>query len=399
MMRPWLLITLISTIVWVGLTALMLGVLAWVAPLRLAILRALQEPPVSEQSVSSSFTPSSEHEGRIVATVRQALPAVVSIVGSTTKSVSTRFPFEGSLLPFFGDETFPLEQQFQGTGFFVSKEGIIVTNRHVVSDEDGSYEVVTADGEVLVPERIWRDQFLDIAFIKVAYTPQAVLPLGDSSDAQLGQSVIAIGNALGEFVDSVSVGVLAGKGRSVVARGISEVKALESVLQTDAAINPGNSGGPLLTLDGKVLGVNVAVASGAENIGFAIPAEMVKPALRSIQEEGEIVRPWLGVRYRMITPEMVKMNSLPLKEGALIVRGSDPKQLAVIPGSPADKAGIEENDIITKVNNEAVTQSTPLGALIRRYAPGDAVKLEVYHEGEFREVTVLLDRAPHDLPE
>lgn len=401
MIRPSVFVVLVSVAVWLLMSTLAVGVVLFVDPVREGVVRALNasrtESPLTATTSSSTLL-STEHEARVVEVVQKALPAVVSIVSTSTQAEPLPSPFDEGWFPFFPRERLPFEVRQQGTGFFVSAEGIIVTNRHVVSDEKGSYTIVTSDGAMLTPEHIWRDPFLDIAFIKVAYTPPAVLELGDSSRVRLGQTVIAIGNALGEFADTVSVGVLAGKGRSIVARGATEAEALESVLQTDAAINPGNSGGPLVTLDGKVVGVNVAMAAGAENIGFAIPAEMVAPALRSILEEGEIVRPWLGVRYRMITPELVKANNLPVKEGALIVRGSDPNQLAVIPGSPADKAGIEENDIITKVNGVPVTQSTPLGVLIRRYAPGDTVTLEVYHDGSFRQVTVTLERAPKELP-
>ncbi len=390
----------VSVGVWLAAMALFGAAVRFYPPLLSWVFgtkgQALQSSYVSQPAllppVSASSTP---HEAQIVAVVQHALPAVVSVIGETKEDEnalpSTPLPF-----PFL---PYPPSIK-EGSGFFVgvrNGKGIILTNRHVVDEEQASYTVITSTSERVEVTRIWRDPFLDLAFLEVPVAPPATLSLGSSEQLQLGQTVVAIGNALGRFTNSVSVGVLSGKGRSLVASGEWKAEMLEAALQTDAAINPGNSGGPLLDLTGKVVGINVAVASGAQNIGFAIPAEMAAPALHSILQEGEIVRPWLGVRYRMITPELVEANNLPVKEGALIIRGATPKDLAVIPGSPADKAGIEENDIIRKVNGIPVTRSSPLGFLIRRFAPGDTITLELLHDGKQRTVQVTLEKAPTSL--
>lgn len=283
-----------------------------------------------------------------------------------------------------------------GSGFIVSNDGLIVTNNHVVVDTDARYSVLLNDGTVYTVDVLARDSDLDIAILKINQpieTKLTYLEFGDSTELELGQTVVAIGNALAEFQNSVSVGVVSGLSRSIIASdewGRSE--QLDQVIQTDAAINPGNSGGPLLNLEGKVVGVNVATSRGADNIGFALPVEVVKQVVDSVKEYGEIVRPYIGVRYANVTPRLVKGNNLGVDYGALVVRGQGESDVAVVPGSPADKVGIVENDIILAIDGEEL-RDKDLSTVLRTKKIGQSVTLEIFSKGERKTVTVTLEKA------
>lgn len=286
-----------------------------------------------------------------------------------------------------------------GSGFIVNKDGLVVTNRHVVADSEARYSVILNDGTNYDAEVLARDPQLDVAVLKINSTSTThefpFLEFGDSTQLRLGETVVAIGNALAEFHNSVSVGVVSGLSRSIVAsdgRGRSE--ALRDVIQTDAAINPGNSGGPLLNLRGQVVGVNVATSQGADNIGFALPAHVVRSVVESVEKNGKIVRPFLGVRYVMIDDEIKKANNLTVGSGALVLRGERREELAVMPGSPADKAGLRENDIILAVGDEELGTETDLATALRRQAIGVPIVLQVLSQGEEKNVTVTLTEAP-----
>lgn len=340
--------------------------------------------------------------------VETTIPSVVSIVISADVPVIERYyddfwsPFGG----FFGGNGFgfqiPRQRQIGterqeiggGTGFFVSPDGYLVTNKHVVDQEGVEYSIVTNDGQTYDVEVVAKDPTLDVAILKVtADVDFPFLTFADIDELRLGESVIAIGNALAEFPNSVSVGVVSGLSRDIVAGdGFRFRESLEGVIQTDAAINRGNSGGPLLNLKGEVIGVNVAVAGSGENIGFALPSTVVSSVYKSVAEHGEIVRPFLGVRYLQITKEIADRNNLDIEYGVLIVRGEKRSDLAVIPGSPADKAGLEENDIILEVDGHKLDGSKSLAALLRTYNVGDKVTLLVMHDGEEKEVTVELEK-------
>jgi len=258
--------------------------------------------------------------------------------------------------------------------------------------------VLTNDGEKYEAEVLAKDSVLDIAILKVKGKDFSYLKFGDSDLLKPGQTVIAIGNALAEFRNSVSVGVVSGLSRSIVAGDFSgRSELLEGVIQTDAAINPGNSGGPLLDLAGNVIGVNVAVQRGAENIGFALPSNTVKSIVDSVKEHGEIVRPYLGVRYIQVTEGLKKKNNLSVDYGALIIRGETTEDLAVIPGSPADKAGLVENDIILEVNGVKLDGKKSLALLIRQKKVGDEITLKILSKGKEKEVKVLLEKAPEGI--
>ncbi|MFZ2803674.1 MAG: trypsin-like peptidase domain-containing protein [Patescibacteria group bacterium] len=284
-----------------------------------------------------------------------------------------------------------------GSGFFVSTDGIVVTNKHVVDFQDATFTVLTSDGKKYPATVLATDPVLDLAFLKVSGTGFPVLSFDDSDNLVAGQSVVAIGNALDQFRNTVTKGIVSGLNRRVDAgddSGADEV--IEGAIQTDAAINPGNSGGPLLDLNGNVVGINTAVSQDGQSLGFALPANLISHDAQSVEKTGKIVRPFLGVRYELIDDELVKANQLPVDHGALVVRGDQKDQLAVSPGSPADKAGIVENDIILTVNGTSIDEDHSLSSLIGNFAPGDKVTLTLLHAGKTKTVTVTLDTLKTD---
>lgn len=332
-----------------------------------------------------------EEESETIAVVEKASPSVVSIVVSKEVAVGgSPFPFDDEFFRQFGFQ-FELPQPKSvapqkrtvgaGTGFVISEDGMILTNRHVVADEAAEYTAVFNDGKEFPAKVLARDPFIDLAVVKIEATGLLPLPLGRSDDLQIGQTVIAIGNALSEFQNTVTKGVVSGINRRVVAgdsRGGSEV--IEEAIQTDAAINPGNSGGPLLNLRGEVIGMNSAVSRQGQLIGFAIPINSAKRAIESVKAHGRIVRPHLGVRYVIVTAALAKENKLPREYGALIVRGDRPTDVAIVPGSPADKAGLKENDIILELDGVKIDEAHSLASQIGKKQPGDAVTLKVFRK-------------------
>lgn len=290
-----------------------------------------------------------------------------------------------------------------GTGFVVSADGLIVTNKHVVADNAAEYTVLTNDGREYNAKVLGRDRTNDVAVIKVdpnnpskgkGVSQMDTLPLGDSGQLKIGQTVIAIGNALGEFTNTVSKGIVSGLRRNIMAGGFSGSEQLDQLIQTDAAINEGNSGGPLLNLKGEVIGINVAIAQGAQNIGFALPIDTVKNTISSVQKNGKIVQPYLGVRYVVINPGLKQQNNLPFDYGVLVARGQNPGDLAVMPGSPADKAGIIENDIILEVNGIKIDDENPLARMISGFSVGQTIELKVWQKGDARTISIKLEEAP-----
>ncbi len=361
-------------------------------------------------------TDTAAEESRIIDVVEKASPAVVSIVITKDVPIIEQYyqefdPFGDDFFnDFFGPNGFKFQipQQKQngtekrevggGSGFFISSDGYIVTNKHVVDDDKAEYTVLTNDGKKYDAEILAKDSALDVAILKVKGNDFPYLSFGDSDSLKPGQTVIAIGNALAEFRNSVSVGVVSGLSRSVIAGDLfGRSEHLEGVIQTDAAINPGNSGGPLLDIKGNVVGVNVAVSRGAENIGFALTSNAVKSIADSVKEHGEIVRPYLGVRYVQITESLKKKNNLTVDYGVLVSRGETAEDLAVIPGSPADKAGIVENDIILEVDGVKLEQGKSLASIIRQKQIGSAVKLKILHKGSEKMIEVKLEKAPKEL--
>ncbi len=301
-----------------------------------------------------------EEESATIEIVDSSSPAVVSVVAKTKGFDIFNGPYS--------------DEQSIGTGFIIDASGIILTNRHVVSDENISYSVVTKDKTTYEVKSIERDVAHDLAILKVEATDLPTLELGDSDQLKVGQKVIAIGNALGQFDNTVTTGVVSGLGRLVTASsgsfGSSEV--LENTIQTDAALNPGNSGGPLLNYSGQVVGINVAVTQGAENIGFSIPINLVKDVVDNFRQNGRIVRPFLGVEYIMISKEMANLRNLP--EGAYVK--------TVVNDSPASKAELKTGDIVMKINDEQLTTTNNLAVVLSKKKVGDDVKLEIERDDE-----------------
>jgi len=341
----------------------------------------------------------------LVDIIERSAPSVVSVVA--TKDVQTARRFGGSPFFFFfqdpfeaerGGETTERRRVGSGTGFFVDESGLIVTNRHVVADEAADYTVLLDGGREYEATVLARDPVQDIAVLRIEPEAGETFPsldFGDSDTIRVGQTVIAIGNSLGEFSNSVSRGIVSGLGRSVTAgTGYGDTEILSGIIQTDAAINPGNSGGPLLSLSGEVIGVNVAVAQGAENVGFAIPSAQIRRIVDDVRETGKISTPFFGVRYAMVDETIQKENSLPYPYGAIVVRGNLVTDLAVVPGSPADRAGIVENDIVLEIDGTKIDTDHPLGNVLSRYRASDTVEIRVWHKGEEKTVSIALGERP-----
>lgn len=323
----------------------------------------------------------------ISAIAKKASPSVVSV--NVTSQVRSTFG--------------AANQQSAGTGIILSDDGYIVTNRHVIPAATQKVSVTLSDGtelkDVSVVGRTGENDPLDIAFLKVEDTKGAALSpasLGDSSRVQVGDKVVAIGNALGQFQNTVTDGIISGYGRDIRAGDQSggNIEALQNLFQTDAAINQGNSGGPLLNIDGEIIGINTAVAGdGAQNIGFAIPINDVKGLIASVLNEGKLIRPYLGVRYITLTDDYAAEHELPVKRGAYILP-SNSGQGSIVTGSPADKAGLKEADIITKVDGAAIDDRNNLTSLIGQKSVGDTVKLTIVRDGKEITVDVMLQAAP-----
>lgn len=355
--------------------------------------------------VEKEYIPQTSQEDRVVNIVKDVSPSVVSIVISKDVPVleqSFTNPFE-DFKQFFGDDFFgPFQQQFQvpqyrqkgtekrevggGTGFIIASDGLIVTNKHVVQDAQAEYTVLTNKGEKYPAQVLARDPFKDLAVIKVNALNLPAAKLGNSDALQPGQSVVAIGNALGEFQNTVSVGVVSGLNRNLAADG----EVIEGVIQTDTAINRGNSGGPLLSLRGEVIGINTAMVIGAQNIGFAIPINEAKKMITDVETTGKISYPFLGIRYVVITPELKEQQKLSVDYGAWVIRGEKREDVAVIPGSSADKAGIVENDIILEVDGTKITKDVSLSKIVQGHKVGDTVIMKVLRKGAEISVSALL---------
>lgn len=351
---------------------------------------------------SSGVQNNQTEQSAVVSTISKVNPAVVSIVVTKDVPVVERYfenfsPFEDFLIPRIREKGTEKKEVGGGSGFFVSDSGLVITNKHVAEDPEASYTVFTNAGDRYKAEVLARDPLLDIAVLKTKARNTPYLLFADSKNIKLGQTAIAIGNALGEFRNSVSVGVVSGLSRSIVAGdGFGRSELLEEVIQTDAAINPGNSGGPLIDLNGKVIGVNVAVAQGSENIGFALPSNIVQRVVDSVNKYGEIIRPYIGVRYVQLTKAIKEKNNLSVDYGALVIKGDTQENMAVIPGSPADKAGIAEGDIILEVDGVKLKEGKSLGLLIRQKKVGDSIILKILSKNKEKTITVKLEKAPKD---
>jgi serine protease Do len=342
-----------------------------------------------------------DENSAVVDVVKKSSPAVVSIIISKDLNKIPGYSTSPFDLGPFGFDPFyqnrnqnnatPNVQQIGGgSGFIISADGLIMTNKHVVDDTTATYTVLTNDGKQYSATVLSRDPVNDLALVKISASNLPTLPLGDSSNIQIGQRAIAIGNSLGQYQNTVTTGVVSGIGRTITAGGTTGSEQLEGVIQTDAAINPGNSGGPLLDIGGSVIGINTAIDSQGQLVGFAIPVNDIKKDIESFKRIGKIVKPFLGVRYVSVNQTIKDQNNLTVDYGAMIVSGGSPSTPAVVIGSAADKAGLRENDIILEINGTKVDQNHSLAGLMKSFSPGDQVHMKVLSRGQTKDVTVTL---------
>ena len=365
-------------------------------------------------------------ESDYISAIQKVSPAVVSVIESKNLQTNYQQPmmfFQGDPFfnQFFGQQVPQQQQQQQqrqnqgstkkqkvggGSGFIVTSDGLVITNRHVVQDPDADYTVVLSDGREFKAQVLSKDTANDLAVIKILPKDDSgsakvsslpVVEFGDSDNLKVGQRVLAIGNALGEYQNTVTAGIISAQGRQITANdGSGMAETLTGLLQTDAAINPGNSGGPLVNMQGQVIGVNVAIAASANNIGFAIPFNDVNPVITSVQKTGKIIRPYIGVRYQMLTEERAKELELSgVTYGALLLGSDEKGEFAVIPGGPGDKAGLKKGDVILEVEGKKLDQNLALQQSIRNRKPGDTVKLRVWTSGKTVEKTLTLGESPN----
>ncbi|MCC6323758.1 trypsin-like peptidase domain-containing protein [Candidatus Nomurabacteria bacterium] len=355
--------------------------------------KSLNEEKIKQEAIDNAKKVSQKS---IVDIVRNANPAVVSIalykkipkyelvLNKNTKKIEQK------------ENGFDRQNVGSGSGFVVSPDGMIVTNRHVVDAKNVEYEIILNNGGAQSAEILAIDPIYDVAIMKISNSNKKYeyLELGDSDKLNVGESVIAIGNALGEFKNSVSVGIVSGLSRSVTANGRSGLsERLEKVIQTDAAINPGNSGGPLIDLYGKVIGVNVATATGSQSVSFALPINSIKSIINSVKKTGKISRPYVGIRYVAITEELKVDRDLPVGYGILIVKGSGKDEFAVIPGSPAELFGILEGDIIIQVDGQTITRDEDFAYVIRNKKVGDTIMIKLLRNKTEKIIYLVLGEA------
>ena len=324
----------------------------------------------------------------IVEVAKKVCPAVITITISKDLPKVEGFYF----FPFMGKEmVIPKVEKGKkekikiggGSGFIVSPDGLVLTCRHVVSEPGLDYTVILEPEKNYPAKILAADPLTDIAVLKINEKNLPYLELGDSNKIELGETVVAIGNPLGEFYDTLSAGIISGLSRKIQAVGLlsRQVESLRGLIQTDAAINPGNSGGPLVNLEGKVIGINTAMVMGAQNIGFAIPINYAKKILEEVKKYGKAKVPFLGIRYIILDKEIAQANKLPVDYGALIVRetlGEPP----IVKGSAAEKAGLKEFDILLELSGEKITMDNTLAEILQRHKIGEEITLKVLREGK-----------------
>ncbi len=348
------------------------------------------------------------NQKKIVTSQGQLISQIAKTVGPSVVSVNVNITSSSngsSNNGFFGFSQ-PTQEHAAGTGIILSNNGIIMTNRHVVPDGTTSVSITLNDGtefkDVSVLGRTNQSDSLDVAFLKINDLKGVKLTsatLGNSSQVQVGDSVVAIGNALGQYQNTVTSGIISGYGRAVQAGDSSGASAstenLLDLFQTDAAINEGNSGGPLVNLNGQLIGMNTATASSAQNIGFAIPVNDLVGLIKQVLNTGKFVQPYIGVRYIPLTPDVATTYGLSITSGAFIAPSSDStNDPLVVSGSPADQAGLKERDIIAQVNGVNIDQNHSLTSLLDKYVPGNSVSLTIIRASGTKHITVVLGSQP-----
>lgn len=383
---------------WFLIGAFLLGVLGGASTSYVFYLKIKQEVadagvPIihSEKIIEKEYIPQTTQEQKIIDIVKENSPSVVSVVAYKDVPVYEQ-TFQQDfffIIPKLEQKGTERQQVGAGTGFIVSSDGLILTNKHVVSDKEAEYVVIMTDNKEYNAKVLARDPVQDLAIMKIeggnSFKP---LKLGSVDDIQIGQTVIAIGNALGRFQNTVSVGVISGLGRTIVATGPDfATEKLEDIIQTDTAINRGNSGGPLINLKGEVVGINTAVSTEGENIGFAISIDKAKRSIEQVKTLGRISYPYMGVRYIILNKEISKARDIEVDYGALIVGDNEP---AVVDGSPAQKAGIKEGDIILEINGEKITENNSLAKIISKYNPFESLNLKILRDGQEIYLNIIL---------
>ncbi len=350
-------------------------------PLDVFLKRDVSTQPLKATSPLSALV----QDGQALSVADVAEKTSSSVVTVAIKKQQSVVQVPSILSPFFNsDPTVNQTEEIQrdiGTGFVIDSSGLIVTNKHVVLDTTATYTVIGTDETEYQVTKVYRDPVNDLAILKIEGAKIPALQLGDSGKIRVGETVIAIGTALGEFRHTVTTGVISGIGRSITAgTGFSQFEELENVIQTDAAINPGNSGGPLINARGEVIGVSVAVTANAQNIGFALPINIVKDSLDNFNKTGQFERPLLGVRYQMITEQAALANEVP--QGAYVV--------TVVEGSTAAEMGLQKGDIVTKLDGVAIQGKDTLAKLMSKKKVGDSLNVTYWREKEEKTVAVKL---------
>lgn len=331
----------------------------------------------------------------IISIAKKACPAVITIIASRDLPHIEEFYF----LPVRGEKiAFPKKiadtkettKIGGGSGFIISADGYVLTCNHVVDDGEADFTIMLDPDHKYPAKVLARDPLSDLAILKIEGTNFPFLKMGNSDKVELGEGVLAIGNPLGEFEDTLSLGIISGLSRKITAYN-NDQKAtnLRGLIQTDAAINPGNSGGPLVNMRGDVIGINTAMIAGAENIGFAIPVNYIKEDLDEVMKTGYVKRPFLGVKYILLSEEIARMNKLDTIYGALIVRemfGESP----VAKGSSAEVAGLREYDIILQINGEQITQDNSLNDMLSKFEVGDVIEMLISRNGKSKKIKIIL---------
>lgn len=320
--------------------------------------------------------------------INKVMPSVVSIIVYDYQEVAYLDVSQGTKI--IKKEK---KEKGSGTGFIISSDGLILTNKHLINvaeEKTANYRIILNNGKQYYAVLIGKDPLNDLAVLKIYENNLPAIELGDSDKISIGTTVIGIGNSLGRYQNSATKGIVSGLGRSLVASDlVGNSEKLDNVIQTDAEINPGNSGGPLINLDGKVVGINVAIDEGGSAIGFAIPVNDARQVVNSVKKFGTIKRPQLGVRYVMITPELYQDNKLSRETGALITRGENDEP-AISAGTVAEKAGLQEGDIIFEINGIKIEGKNTLLSIVQRYKPGDKIGLKIQRgSSNFVKVVVL----------
>lgn len=383
---------MLSIIIMAALLAGLVGSVNFISP----VLSAETETEEQITPESDQITQEDIYMGGIFADIAEEVqPSVVKVTTRFERDVQPRFPFDDPFFEdFFRDQFPPREREREqregyGSGFIVTEDGLIVTNEHVIHRAE-EIEVNIIGFEDPIPAEVrWAEEEFDLAILQVDVDEDLpVLPLGDSDQIRPGDWAIAIGNPFG-FEHTVTTGVISALGRPInITTQEGEIRTYRNLIQTDAAINPGNSGGPLLNIHGEAVGINTAVSTRGQGIGFAIPINAVKGYVDELVEKGEIIRPWLGVMYQPVTEAIAEQMNLPDTRGALV--------RDVVPNSPADEAGLKVYDVIIEINREPIEEAYELSDKVNKLEIGEQIMIRVLRDGESHVLTATIGERPEE---